>query len=760
MLGYKTMLPSGTAWLGADEWSITCRLSDINYVASAQTHQQAVLDRWASVINSFGAGTRLQLNVINRVLDDADASARVSKQLADDGLDYLREDFNRIVREKLVEASGNTVTDKYLTITVQEPDQVKAEATLTNRFSELAAALQAMEGCQLTRLNRSERLEVFSQLLRPHELFTFNEAEYDEGARRSTADYVAPWAIKTIERDGPVQLTNGAGDSYHSAIWVRDYPSWLSDRLITELTEIKCNVNVSLHLEPYDQVDGMTLIERQISEMEMQTINERKKAQKQGIGDDMIPRKLVEALDEARELRRELATSNQKVFSSLLVIGVTADSEQELEQNLKRVQTTLRKVSIQAEHLRYMQLDGLTTALPVGRRMIPMRRTLTTASAAIIVPFTTQELYVPGGTWYGVNAKSSNALVADRTKTTNGNGFILGTSGSGKGVFGKSEIANVFLDRDDDILIVDPEREYEPLVTAFGGTTVRLHPGSVDRINPLDIDLTVSDDTDPIRTKVPFVLNLLAAQIGGLTGSLASTVDRILRGLYQRFSAEGGEQPTLATLRQELINTTDPEALGLANALELYTDGSLDGFSRQTTVDTSNRIVSYDISKLGDGLKSFGMMVILDQIWTRVHRNHVAGRRTWIYIDEFHMLFRDAISAEEFRKIWARIRKYGGIPTGITQNIEDVLANNEARIMLANSDFLALLGQSETDADSLTAMLNLSDEQRRMFHNVLPGQGLLRTGGRIIGFDNRIPQHGPLYELYQTSFSQKKTGRA
>lgn len=755
------MLPSGVAWLGADEWSMTCRLSDINYVASAQSHQQAVLDRWASVINSFGAGTRIQLNVINRVLDDADAAARVSKQLAADGLDYLRDDFNRIVREKLVEASGNTVTDKYLTVTVQEPDQVKAEATLTNRFNELAAALQAMEGCQLTRLSRAERLEVFSQLLRPHELFTFDEEEYNAAARRATADYAAPWAIKTIERDGPVQLTNGAGDSYHSALWVRDYPAWLSDRLITELTEIKCNVNVSLHLEPYDQVEGMSLIERQISEMEMQTIGERKKAQKQGIGDDMIPRKLVEALDEARELRRELATSNQKVFSSLLVIGVTADSEQELDQNLKRVQTTLRKVSIQAEHLRYMQLDGLTTELPVGRRMIPMRRTLTTASAAIIVPFTTQELYVPGGTWYGVNAKSSNALVADRTKTTNGNGFILGTSGSGKGVFGKSEIANVFLDRDDDILIVDPEREYEPLVTAFGGATVRLHPGSADRINPLDIDLTVSDDTDPIRTKVPFVLSLLAAQIGGLTGGLASTVDRIMRGLYQQLAATGsGEQPTLTTLRDGLINAGDPESLSLANALELYTDGSLDGFSKQTTVNTNNRIVSYDISKLGDELKSFGMMVILDQIWTRVHRNHAEGRRTWIYIDEFHMLFRDPISAEEFRKIWARIRKYGGIPTGITQNIEDVLANNEARIMLANSDFLALLGQSETDADSLCAMLNLSDEQRRMFHNVLPGQGLLRTGGRILGFDNRIPQHGPLYELYQTSFSQKKTGRA
>ena len=751
------MLPSGVAWLGGDEWSMTCRLSDINYVASAQSHQQAVLDRWAGIINSFGAGTRLQLNVINRVLDDVDAAARVSKQLTGDGLDPLREDFNRIVRQKLVEATGNTVTDKYLTITIQEPDVGKAVETMKNRFNELAAALQAMDGCQLTRLTRAERLEVFSQLLRPHELFTFDEDEYNEGTRRATADYIAPWSIKTIGRDGPIEIVNGAGTTYHSALWVRDYPAWLSDRLVTELTEIKCSVNVSLHLEPYDQVEGMTLVERQISEMEMQIINERKKAEKQGIGQDMIPRKLVDAHAEATDLRRDLATSNQKVFSSLLVIGVTADSEDELEQNVKRVQTTLRKVSIQAEHLRYMQLDGLTTQLPVGRRMVPMRRTLTTASAAIIVPFTTQELYVPGGIWYGVNTRSSNAIVADRTKTTNGNGFILGTSGSGKGVFGKSEIANVFLDRDDDILIIDPEREYEPLVTAFGGTTVRLHPGSRDRLNPLEIDLTVSDDTDPIRTKVPFVLALLQAQFGHLPAGLKSTVDRIMIALYQRLAAQGGEQPTLSTLRSELIAIGASEALMLADALELYTDGSLDGFSEQSTVDTNNRIISYDISKLGEELKSFGMMVILDQIWTRVHRNHAAGRRTWIYVDEFHMLFRDPITAEEFRKIWARIRKYGGIPTGITQNIEDVLANSEARIMLANSDFLALLGQSETDADSFTEMLNLSDEQRRMFYSVLPGQGLLRTGGRIIGFDNRIPRHGTLYELYQTSFSQKKT---
>lgn len=759
VLGYKTMLPSGTAWLGDDEWSMTLRISDINYVAAAEEQQEAIVDRWARFLNSYGAGTRIQETIVNRVLDDADVTQLIQKPMTGDEYDFFRQDFNKIVRDKLSAASGNTVTEKYLTFTVQETDQDKAENTLTRITHEVEAQLSAMEGCRVERLNRAERLEVLSHILRPHELFTFSEAEFEPNRRLSTADFVAPWEIDSKDKNGPLIFRNGSGDTYHSVLWMRDYPVWLSDRLISELTEIKCDLTISLHLEPLEQVEGMSLVQRQIAELEMQKITEQKRAKKQGLEPDMIPLAVKDNLEEANGLRDELRSSNQKLFSTVMVIGVSAQSAEKLQQQVKRVMTVIRKQSCNAEVASFMQLDGLTTELPIGRRLIPMRRTMTTASAAIIVPFTTQELFAPGGNWYGVNAHSSNALVADRTSTINGNGFVLGTSGSGKSQFGKAEITNVFLSRpDDDIIIIDPEHEYEPLVQAFGGEVIRIHAGSDQRVNPMDIELKVqTGDSDPINAKCEFVLTMLESLIGGKTGMTAeqrSVADRAAIMLYRKHAAEGGPMPTLIELRDALIESGQESGLEVARALEIYTSGSLGGFSNRTNVNPNHRLVSWDISQLGDELRTFGMMVILDQVWTRVARNRAEGRRTWLYIDEFHLLFGNKYSAEYFRALYKRARKWGLIPTGITQNIEELLANQDARLMLANSNFLALLGQNATDADSLVELLHFSEEQRRSFTNVQPGHGLLRSGNAVIPFDSRIPQESALYKLFSTSFGE------
>ncbi|ODA91119.1 hypothetical protein ATY41_06950 [Leifsonia xyli subsp. xyli] len=753
------MLPGGIAWLGADEWSMTMRISDINYVAASEAHQESIIDRWARFINGFSAGTRIQETVTNRVLADADVAEMVQKRLQSDPYDTYRDDFNRIVRDKLAYASGNTVTEKYVTVTVQEPDVEKAEATLTRIAHEIEASLQSMDECQAVRLNRTERLEALARVLRPHELFGFTEHGFAGTRRQATADYAAPWGIEVLDKAGPLQFHNGTADTFHQVLWVRDYPVWLSDRLITELTEIKCDLTVSLHLEPYDQVEGMSLVERQIAELEMQTITERKKARKQGIGEDMIPRKLVDALEEGRQLRQELSTSNQKMFSTVMVIGVSADRRATLDQNVKRAMTVIRKQSVKAEILKWMQLGGLTTELPIGRRAIPMRRTLTTASAAILVPFTTQELLVPGGIWYGVNAQSSNAVVADRTATVNGNGFLLGTSGSGKSQFGKNEITQIILDRpEDDVIIIDPEREYEPCVQAFNGATARIHAGSPHSVNPMDIELDIAvSDGDPILAKSNFVLAALDHLIGrasGLTAAQRSVADRVTVGLYRKYAAERGAMPTFVELREGLLATGDPIGHQLAASLEIYTVGSLGGFAQRTNVDLNSRVVSWDISQLGSELKSFGMMVVLDQIWSRVARNRAAGRRTWLYIDEFHLLLVDRFISEYFRALWARARKWGLIATGITQNIEAVLAHEDARLMLAKSDFLALLSQNPVDAETLVDLLRFSAEQRRRFTNVLPGQGLLRSGGRVIPFDGRIPEDALLYRLFSTKFGE------
>ncbi len=759
VLGYQAMLSNGIAWLGEDEWSITVRLSDINYIAAAEDQQESIVDRWARFLNSYGAGTRVQTTIVNRVLDDADVTQLIQKPLSDDKHDVYRQDFNTIVRNKLAEASGNTVTEKYLTITVQETDREKAEATLTRIVHEAEAQLIAMDGCRVERLNRAERLEVLSHILRPHEVFTFREDEFDSKLKLNTGDYVVPWEIDSSAKDGPLIFRNGSGDTYHTALWMRDYPVWLSDRLISELTEIKCDLTVSLHLEPLEQAEGMGIVQRQIAELEMQKIAEQKRLTKQGLDVEMIPHGLKDNLEEASALRDELRSSNQKLFSTVMVIGISAHSAAKLEQNLKRAMTVIRKQSCNAERATYMQLDALTTELPIGRRLIPMRRTLTTASSAILVPFTTQELFVPGGIWYGVNAQSSNALVADRTATVNGNGFILGTSGSGKSQTGKMEITNVFLDRpDDDIIIIDPEHEYEPLVEALGGEVIRIHAGSDQRVNPLDIELdVVTGEDDPINAKCEFVLGMLESLIGGkigLTAEQRAVIDRSALKLYRTYAANKNFMPTLVELRQELLKSGEEAGQQIARSLEIYTEGSLGGFSHRTNVNPQSRLISWDISKLGNELRTFGMMVILDQIWNRVARNRALGKRTWLYIDEFHLLFANQYSADYFRSLYKRARKWGLLPTGITQNIEELLTNQDARLMLANSDFLLLLGQNATDADLLVDLLHFSEEQRRFFTNVQPGNGLMKSGNAVIPFNGRIPIDSKLYRLFSTKFGE------
>lgn len=761
VLGYKAMLPSGVAWIGGDEWSLTFRFSDINYVAASEPRQESLLDKWARHLNSFGAGARLQLSVINRVLDDADVTSLVQKPLAGDAWDEYREDFNAIVKTKLSSGSANTVTEKYATITVQEVDQAKAEATLTRMFRESEAYLAGLDGCSAERLDRTERLAVFSRLLRPYELFTFSEDSFDAARKSSsTADYVAPWSVTTTGKDGPVVLGNGTGSTFVSTLWVRDYPVWLTDRVFSELAEVKGDVIVSFHLEPYDQADGAVLVNRQIAELEMQKMNEERKAEKQGRGKDTIPHRLKVSLDEATGLRSELGDTNQKLFSTLLLVGVSGPDLETVENNVRRVSTVLRKLSIPSETLSYMQRDALTSLLPTGRRLVPMRRTLTTSAAAVLIPFTTQELCVPGGIWYGVNAQSSNPLMADRTKTKNGNGFILGTSGSGKGVAAKAEITNVFLSRpNDDVIIIDPEREYEPLVRALSGETVRVHAGSDQHVNWMDVDLdNFEPGTDPINAKCEFVLSAVESLVGGREGLSAgerASVDRATLGLYRRYAAgreQGLPMPIPEDLRAELERSGGEEGQRLAKSLELYTSGSLAGFSQPTNVDPRNRVVSWDISQLGNEMRGFAMMVILDQIWSRIVANRNAGKRTWLYIDEFHLLFNHQKTAEYFRALYKRARKWGAIPTGITQNIEELLDNADARLMLANCDFLLLLAQNETDGDTMTELLKLSDEQRRYFMNVQPGKGLLRSGSAVVPFDSRIPESSKLYGLFNTSF--------
>lgn len=757
LIGYDSMLRNGIAYLGDDRWSATVMFTDINYQLSPEEHQMEVIDRWAKLINSFDAGQSLQIAAYTRTCGMDEILRDITMPDHGDGLDAYRRDYNGLIAGKFETASRNTSTVKTLTVTIQEPDRETAVSTLNALCTSLTAQMRAIDECHATRLDRGQRLRLMAEILRPGEPFTFDERAFESmPGKPSTKDLVCPWSIDA--RD-PTRLDVESESSRfrHRTLWISGLPPELSDQLVNDLTSIRARVNVSIHLAPYDRGESMTIVRRKNAEIKMQVMETRRKNRKQGLDPDDLPDDLADQQNQISELRDELSKTNQRLVNSMIVIGVSADTAEQLDLACKTVKAKVNAQSCKAESLKFMQIEGLTAELPLGSNPLPMKRTLTTNSAAILIPFTTQEVFEPHGLFYGSNARSGNPIVADRRAHMNSNGFILGTTGGGKSFTVKQELAGLYLNRDDEVIIIDPEREYLPLAQAFGGQIVQISAGSTTRINPLDIVLEETGDGDPVKEKTNNVVSMVGSLVGGNEGlnpMEKSLVDRCALNLYVRYR-EQGAQPTLGDLRDMLEETGEAAGHELAVSLGSYTSGSLSGFNGQTNVDLNNRFTVFDVSGLTGELRTFGMMVVIDQVWNRVIRNRAKGRRTWLYIDEFHRFFGNQYSAGQFKDIYKRARKYGLGVTGITQNIEELLLDDDARLMLSNSDFLMLLSQNGSDADELCSLLKLSEEQRQFFTGVLPGQGLMKIGDAYVPFDGRIPSGGILYELYSTSFQQQ-----
>lgn len=709
LIGYDAMLRNGIASLGDDRWSATILFHDINYQLSPESHQMEIIDRWAKLINSFEAGQSVQIASYTRSRGVREILSDVMMDERGDSLDHYRLDYNRLAQGKLESVSRDTSTVKTLTVTVQESDEQAAVASLNALCNSLVSQM------------------------------------------------------RSIDARNPIQLDVESLESrfLHRTMWVSGLPPELSDQLVNDLTGLRARVDVSIHLAPMDRGESMTLVRRKNAEIKMQVMDQRRKNRKQGLDPDDLPDDLADQQEQLGQLRDELRTTNQRLVDSIIVIGVSAASQEELEVACRNVKAKVNAQSCTAESLKFMQMEGLTAELPLGNNPLPMKRTLTTNSAAILIPFTTQEVFEPHGLFYGSNARSGNPILADRRSHMNSNGFVLGTSGGGKSFTVKQEIAGMFLNRDDEVIVIDPEREYLALAAAFGGQIIQISAGTGTRVNPMDIVLDDDAASDPVKDKTNNVVSMVGALIGGIDGLdplQKGLVDQCVSNLYTRYRNQGGgvTQPTLQDLHDELQDCGNDEGRYLADALNPYITGSMSGFNGQTNVDLSNRFTVFDVSGLSGELRTFGMMVVIDQVWNRVIRNKAAGRRTWLYVDEFHRFFSNQYSAAQFKDIYKRARKYGLGVTGITQNVEEILDLQDAREMLSNSDFLMLLSQNSTDADALCELLNLSEEQRQYFTGVLPGQGLMKIGSAFVPFDGRIPSGGDLYRLYSTSFQEQE----
>ncbi len=510
------------------------------------------------------------------------------------------------------------------------------------------------------------------------------------------------------------------------------------------------------YIKSIDQTEAIKTIKRKITDLDKMKIEEQKKAVRSGYDMDIIPSDLAMFGGEAKNLLQDLQSRNERMFLLTFLVVNMADTKRKLENDIFAAAGIAQKYNCALTRLDYQQEAGLLSSVPIGENLIPIQRGLTTSSTAIFIPFITQELFQRGAAlYYGLNALSSNMILCDRKRLKNPNGLILGTPGSGKSFAAKREITNAFLITDDDIIICDPEAEYYPLVRRLHGQVIRISPTSTQYVNPMDINLNYSEDDNPLALKSDFLLSLCELVIGGKEGLMPvekTVIDRSVRNVYRPFLAapDPAKMPILGDLYDELLRQPEPEAARVAAALELYVSGSLNVFNHRTNVELSNRLVCFDIKQLGKQLKKLGMLVVQDQVWNRVTINRAEKKSTRYYMDEFHLLLKEEQTAAYSVEIWKRFRKWGGIPTAITQNVKDLLSSREVENIFENSDFVLMLNQAQGDREILARQLNISPQQMKYVTHTEAGEGLIFYGNVVLPFLDRFPQNTELYRVMTT----------
>ena len=609
-------------------------------------------------------------------------------------------------------------------------------------------------GSGFTELDAKERLKILFSFYRIGEESSF-EFDMEEYAKKghSFKDYISPDYIEVFDDHFMM------GEKYGRVMFLKDYAAFLKDDILTKLTDISRNLMLSIDIIPIPTDEAVREVENRMLGVETNAANWQRRQNANNNFTAMLPYDMELQRKETKEFLEDLTTRDKKMMFALVTIVHMADTKKQLDEDTESIRTAARERMCQLAVLKWQQMDGLNTALPIGVRKIGVSRTLTTESLAALMPFRVQEIAHRHGIYYGQNAISKNMIVADRQQLMNGNSFIVGVSGSGKSFAGKNEIVNLMLAEDCDVILLDPEREYSALVRAMGGEVIHISATSPNHINAMDMNREYGDGANPVILKSEFVLSLCEQLIGGqnLGAKQKSIIDRCTAGIYRQYQSRGyeGTPPTLQDFHRKLLSQDEPEAKEIALAIELFTEGSLNTFAKHTNVDTNNRLICYDILDLGKQLMPIGMLVVLDSILNRITKNRAKSRKTFIFIDEIYLLFQHEYSANFLFTLWKRVRKYGAYCTGITQNVEDLLQSHTARTMLANSEFLIMLNQAPTDRLELAKLINISSEQMDFIKDVNPGCGLIKVGSALVPFENRFPKNTELYRLMSTKVNEK-----
>ena len=750
-ISYKEMRPDGICIVKDNYFTKTIQFYDINYQLARNEDKNIIFENYCDFLNYFDKSISVQLSFLNQTMDISDFEKSIAIKPQNDDFDGIRAEYTEMLKNQLARGNNGIVRKKYITFGIEADNIQNAKQRLERIETDIINNFKIL-GVRAFSLNGMERLELLHSCFNGGENklnFSWNLI-YKTGL--TTKDFIAPTSFNFSDgRRFRMGGTIGAVSFLHILA-----PE-LTDEMLKNFLEIQSALSVNIHIKSIDQTEAIKMIKRKITDLDKMKIEEQKKAVRAGYDMDIIPSDINTFGIDAKKLLEDLQGRNERMFLVTVLIMNTAKTKKALNSAIFEVQSIAQQRNCPLRRLDYQQEDGLMASVPIGINNIGIRRALTTSSTAIFVPFTTQELFSdsPEALYCGLNALSNNMIMVDRKMLKNPNGLILGTPGSGKSFSAKREITNAFLVTNDDIYVCDPEAEYNPLIHALKGQVVKLSPTSKDYLNPLDININYSDEENPLALKSDFVLSFCELIIGGRDGlePIEKTViDRSVTRIYQKYfeNPTPANMPILEDLYEEIKKQPEQEAGRIASALELYVKGSLNVFNHHTNVDISNRIVCFDIKELGKQLKKLGMLVVQDQIWNRVTINRNEHKSTRYYCDEFHLLLKDEQTAAYSVEIWKRFRKWGGIPTGITQNVKDLLSSAEIENIFENSDYIYMLNQAQGDREILAKKLGISPQQLSYVTQSGAGEGLLFYGNTIIPFIDRFPKDTKLYSLMTT----------
>lgn len=767
---YLRVYKDGMIEVEEGRYSKSYMFPEVNFRMAFDATQRNVANSYAEFLGKFDAGIDVQVTLYNKTIDVEEFQKQVFIPMKSDENNEYREEYNNMLMSKMAGAKNNLETKKILTISIDAPNQAEAANKFAQIDNNVTESMTEMTKQGVEPMTIMERLDILNEIYKQDNAKPLYEKRMIDGHMSesftlencvrqgiTTKDVIAPDSMEFTSKEGHI------GDSIIKTYYVSNYPTWIKATILTDFAKIPTNMLVSVHFHPMNQADAIKLIKKQGVNISSAMIEMQKKALQSGYSTDMISPELQNANEEVRELLEGISRENAKLFTTNFVITLFAKTEEDMKSYEEQLKMMANKNLVSVQPLSMQQENAFATALPLANNKVYVERLMTTSTVASIIPYDVKEIKQKSGMYYGLNAASKNMIIYDRLSAVNPNGCILGMPGTGKSFSAKREMVNVFLNTDDEIYIIDPEREYKPIADAFGGSIIRIANGSSVYINPFDLRLDNSDeDGDPVKTKTDFIETICEIMVGGKFGLSPiekSIIGRSVINVYEPYllhlqrtkrSQDISAAPTLANFYADLQKQPQPEAITLALSLERFVKGSLDIFAHNTNVDITNRLTVYDIKDIGSGLKELGLQIALDNIWNHMIENANKNKRTWVYIDEFHLMVQKPSSAQYISQIWKRARKWHGIPTAMTQNVEDMLKNEDARTVINNSPFLLLLGQSPLNKQQLSDMLNISPQEQKFISSAKPGMGLIKIADDLIPMDDSFPTNTKLYKIMTT----------